>query len=49
MSQRRPKCQIILAGRATSVPFAAVATGAAQTARDNTIAGVACTVLRPRR
>ena len=43
------RARVILAGRATSVPFTAVLNGPERTATDNHEAAVTCAVPRPRR
>jgi len=42
-------CRVILAGRATSVPFTAVLNGPERTTTDNHEAASTCTVHGPRR
>jgi len=41
-----PRASVVLAGRATSVPFTAVGTGPERTPRDNTTSAVSCAVHR---
>jgi hypothetical protein len=48
-SQRHQVCQVVLTGRATSLPFTAVMTGPQRTITDNVMAASTCTPHRLRR